>query len=182
MELNNTVLSLRTEKGYTQEQFAGMLGVSAAAVSKWERGNAYPDITLLPKIAEVFNVSVDYLLGYDVTCKKTISEVISEANRLRKELKSDEAEQLIKGDFDPCLDYLEKACDSALKYDSLGYDLTYSVYDVPEDASVMEEAKHRASRVMLMALNSPERDIYAPIRDTERYREIIRKLEAELSK
>ena len=86
-----------------------------------------------------------------------------------------------KGEFDPCLDNLEKACDSALKYDSLDYDLTYNVYDIPEDVGVMEEEKHRASRVTLMALNSPERDIYAPIRDTERYREIIRKLEAELS-
>ena len=96
MEFDKTVFSLRTEKGLKQEQLAEMLGVSAAAVSKWERGNAYPDITLLPKIAEIFGVSVDYLMGYDVTCHKTISEIVSEANRLRRELKSDEAEQLIK--------------------------------------------------------------------------------------
>ena len=96
MELDKRILSLRTEKGYTQERLAGMLGVSTAAVSKWECSSAYPDITLLPKIAGVFNVSVDYLLGYDLTSNKTISEIVSEANKLRKELKGDEAERLIK--------------------------------------------------------------------------------------
>ena len=87
MELDKRILSLRTEKGYTQERLAGMLGVSTAAVSKWECSSAYPDITLLPKIAGVFNVSVDYLLGYDLTSNKTISEIVSEANNLRKELR-----------------------------------------------------------------------------------------------
>lgn len=96
MELSKTILTLRNEKGYTQERLAEMLGVSSAAVSKWECANAYPDITLLPKIAEIFNVSVDYLLGYDLTSQKTISENVAQANELRRELKSDEAEALIK--------------------------------------------------------------------------------------
>lgn len=96
MELNNVIFTLRNEKGYTQECLAEMLGVSTAAVSKWERANAYPDITLLPKIAEIFNVSIDYLLGYDMTSQKTISEIIAQANELRCSMKSDEAEALIK--------------------------------------------------------------------------------------
>ena len=90
MELNKTILSLRGEKGYTQERLAEMLGVSTAAVSKWETGNAYPDITLLPKIAEIFDVSVDYLLSYDMTSKKTVEEIVAQANELRRELKNDE--------------------------------------------------------------------------------------------
>ena len=96
MELNNTILSLRTEKGFTQECLAEMLGVSAAPVSKWGCGNAFPDITLLPKIAEIFGVSVDYLLGYDMTSQKNVSEIVAQANELRRKLKSDEAEELIK--------------------------------------------------------------------------------------
>ena len=96
MKLNQNILSLRNERGYTQERLADMLGVSTAAVSKWECGNAYPDITLLPKIAEVFGVSVDYLLGYDITSQKSISEIVAQANKLRKDLKGDEAEELIR--------------------------------------------------------------------------------------
>ena len=96
MELNQTIPSLRTEKGYTQERLAEMLGVTCQAVSKWECGNAYPDITLLPKLAEIFGVSVDYLLGYDLRSQKSISEITAQANELRKNLKFDEAEELLR--------------------------------------------------------------------------------------
>jgi len=54
----------RREKGVTQEELAGFLGVSKAAVSKWESGQSYPDITLLPVLATYFNMTVDDLLGY----------------------------------------------------------------------------------------------------------------------
>lgn len=54
---------LRKHKGYTQEQIADKLGVTAQAVSKWENDLSYPDITLLPKIAELFGTTIDELLG-----------------------------------------------------------------------------------------------------------------------
>ena len=54
---------LRKRKGYTQEELAEILGVSAQAVSKWENDLSYPDITLLPEIAQLFNVSLDELLN-----------------------------------------------------------------------------------------------------------------------
>ncbi len=53
----------RKQLGVTQEQIADYVGVSRAAVSKWEKGLSYPDITLLPKLATYFNVSIDELLG-----------------------------------------------------------------------------------------------------------------------
>lgn len=52
---------LRLAKGYTQEQTADLLGVSPQAVSRWERSATYPDILLLPAIAELFCVTVDDL-------------------------------------------------------------------------------------------------------------------------
>ena len=67
MNLQKTIMDLRREKGYTQEKLAEMLGVTTAAVSKWECGNSYPDITLLPQIAEIFDVSLDYLFDYSTT-------------------------------------------------------------------------------------------------------------------
>lgn len=95
MNLQKTIMDLRREKGYTQEKLAEMLGVTTAAVSKWECGNSYPDITLLPQIAEIFDVSLDYLFDYSTTVYKTISDVITEANRLSKDGNREEAIALI---------------------------------------------------------------------------------------
>lgn len=59
----STILqSLRKEKKVTQEQLATHLGVSPQAVSKWENGS-YPEGDLLPRIADFFAVSIDYLYG-----------------------------------------------------------------------------------------------------------------------
>ena len=55
----------RKEKGMTQEELANYMGVSKAAISKWESGQSYPDITLLPILATFFNVSIDELIGYE---------------------------------------------------------------------------------------------------------------------
>ena len=54
---------LRREKQITQEQLAQAMGVTNQAVSKWESGQSYPDITMLPRLAEYFQVTVDELLG-----------------------------------------------------------------------------------------------------------------------
>ena len=57
------IAHLRKEKNLTQEAFARSLGVSAQAVSKWETGIGYPDITLLPQIAEELGISIEQLFG-----------------------------------------------------------------------------------------------------------------------
>ena len=67
MELNIgiNIKGLRKEKDLTQEQLAEILGVSFQAVSKWERGEGYPDIEMLPAIANYFGVSLDDLAGME---------------------------------------------------------------------------------------------------------------------
>ena len=57
--------TIRQERGYTQKQLAGFLGVTEQAVSKYERGNSYPDIAVLSGIAEVLDCSLDYLLQHE---------------------------------------------------------------------------------------------------------------------
>lgn len=56
------VARLRKEKEMTQAQMAAVLHVTDKAVSKWERNQAYPDITSLPALAELLGVSIDTLL------------------------------------------------------------------------------------------------------------------------
>lgn len=69
---------LRKEKGITQEGLAEKLGVSPQAVSKWENDVSYPDIQLLPKISEIFEVTVDDLLSNK---EKKLVQIIPEENR-----------------------------------------------------------------------------------------------------
>ena len=55
--------SLRKKSGYTQQEFASVLGISASAVGMYEQGRREPDQKLLMKMAETFEVSLDRLLG-----------------------------------------------------------------------------------------------------------------------
>ena len=56
---------LRKEKKITQEELAEVFGVTSQSISKWELGLSCPDITLLPKIAQFYEISIDELLGYN---------------------------------------------------------------------------------------------------------------------
>jgi len=63
MKLNEQIAYLRKQKGMTQEELAGRLGVTNQSVSKWESAQCCPDIGLLPAIADIFGVSIDTLMG-----------------------------------------------------------------------------------------------------------------------
>lgn len=56
---------LRRDRNLTQEEVAEHLGISFQAISKWERGDGYPDITMLPALANYFSVTVDDLIGME---------------------------------------------------------------------------------------------------------------------
>lgn len=74
---------LRKEHSITQEALADFLGVSFQAVSKWERGDSYPDIEMLPEIAGYFGISVDDLLGVNrAQNEKEILNIIEEYDNL----------------------------------------------------------------------------------------------------
>ncbi len=76
--LGKRIVQNRKRLKLTQEQLAERLGVTAQAVSKWENDQSCPDITMLPKLAELFGTSTDELLGYE---SKTVheGEVVAES-------------------------------------------------------------------------------------------------------
>ncbi len=70
-EIGIFIARLRKEKNMTQKELANILGVTNRAVSKWETGEGYPDITLFPIIAEIFEITTDELLTGKLELKDT---------------------------------------------------------------------------------------------------------------
>lgn len=64
LNLGRILTEHRHKRGITQEELAEFMGVSKASVSKWENSATYPDITLLPRLATFFHISIDELMGY----------------------------------------------------------------------------------------------------------------------
>ena len=62
MIIAKNIIDLRKRDGITQAELAQRLNYSDKAVSKWERGESVPDITVLKTIADIFSVKVDYLI------------------------------------------------------------------------------------------------------------------------
>ena len=65
MKINEIIKLKRKELNLTQEQVAEYLGVTTPAVNKWEKGNSYPDITLLPPLARLLRVDLNTLLSFN---------------------------------------------------------------------------------------------------------------------
>lgn len=77
---------LRKARGNTQEDLARHIGITVQSVSKWERGEGYPDIELLPVIAEFYSVSTDDLLGVGKAVKdKAIKEFVKKCDKAGEE-------------------------------------------------------------------------------------------------
>lgn len=70
--VSNQIVTLRKERKMTQQELADAMNVSTAAVCKWETGNSIPDINTLCRLADYFNVSVDYILGREKRAKKCV--------------------------------------------------------------------------------------------------------------
>ena len=63
--IGEKICQYRQMQKMTQEEFASRLGVTPQAVSKWERGNGLPDISLIEGICKVLNISANHLLGIE---------------------------------------------------------------------------------------------------------------------
>ena len=66
MKLADNIKRLRKERGITQEKLAEALGVTVGAAYKWENGKSIPELGVLLSMAQLFNISLDVLVGYEV--------------------------------------------------------------------------------------------------------------------
>lgn len=88
IKVSEMIRKLRTDKGASQETLAGVCDVSMQAVSKWENEQSYPDISLLPLLAEYFGISIDYLLtGWDSAVRNTADNLVT--NLAEQDFKDD---------------------------------------------------------------------------------------------
>ena len=84
--LGENIKRLRRERNLTQEALAEFLGVTFQSISKWERGEGYPDITLLPAIADFFKVSIDEIMGLNkAQDEQEIKRLLKEHDNLTDE-------------------------------------------------------------------------------------------------
>lgn len=83
--LGERIRELRQRDGRTQDALAGELGVTAQAVSRWEKGICYPDMELIPSIANCFGVSIDELFGYDNERTKKVDALFDRIIGLNRE-------------------------------------------------------------------------------------------------
>lgn len=72
MKFNEKLILLRKQNGYSQEQLAEKIGVSRQAVSRWEAGETTPEMALLVKICNIFDVTADYLIHDEIENEKDI--------------------------------------------------------------------------------------------------------------
>lgn len=84
-EVGNTIAKIRKEKSWTQKEIAEKLHVSTAAVSKWERGLNYPDLTLMEPLADLLGITVAELLGLTNEPEDKIIKNITEISQEEKE-------------------------------------------------------------------------------------------------
>lgn len=110
----------------TQEEIACFIGVSRAAVSKWEKGQSYPDISLLPKLATYFNVSIDEMLGYEpqMTSERIMNTYAELAQRFSKEpfeVVDTAIDELVKEYFS-CFPFLLKMAQLYVNYFNKAHD------------------------------------------------------------
>lgn len=164
IKIGDNIRRLRRERGLTQETLAEFLGVTFQSVSKWERGESCPDISMLPAIATFFGVTTDELLDVNGEERKAkIKAYIDEYNDLRMKNSPYVFEQISKavkefpGDYDLLVRYLEM-----LIYEKSGADSdsekiideVESIYDRILRFCTDDQIRIQAKRLVCMYYNT----------------------------
>lgn len=169
LHLGENIIRLRKKEHMTQEDLAEYMGVSKSSVSKWETAATYPDIMFLPELANLFNVTLDELIGYEPQLNKqqirkiyhTLSDEMSKGDKMAAMEKLNEYLHR----YASCFPFLNQMCVLLLNHVYL-YENKQEIYEQiltlckrikekSDDTSLIKEAQIMASMVHLQ-LQQPE--------------------------
>lgn len=101
VKIGTKIKELRKRDGRKQEDLANALGVTCQAVSRWEANGGYPDMEMIPAIANYFNVSIDELFGYSKDREEKLKRILEKAEKAINE----------HGDMTECVEMLRAAAE-----------------------------------------------------------------------
>ena len=99
IRIGNKIRELRHRDGRKQEDLANVLGVTCQAVSRWEANGGYPDLEIIPAIANYFHVTIDELFGYNGDREEGLKDILKKADKAINE----------QGDMTECVEMLRSA-------------------------------------------------------------------------
>lgn len=144
IKLSENIKNYRQQKCMTQSQLAVVFSVSEQAVSRWENGNSYPDIALLPAIADYFGITIDELMGME--CYKDDREIEEIIERVRENER--------KGLISECIDILKDAARKyPTSYEILNYLVTMLNFENCEDETKQRANSEKAIEISDRILN-----------------------------
>lgn len=111
LDLGQKIRELRKRDGRTQEALADALGVTSQAVSRWEANGGYPDMEMIPAIANYFHISIDELFGYSSDREEKIKSILDEANKVLENQGFQYYQGSLSEDVENCIDMLRIAAD-----------------------------------------------------------------------
>ena len=130
MTIGSNIKKLRRERDITQEQLAEHLHLTPSAISQWETDRVLPDIQYLPKLAHIFKVSTDEILGVNIqNCDEEIEHIYQEARELWCTAKRSEAEKL-------CRDGIDRFPNAYILMEELAFNLSYSKNRQDQEESI----------------------------------------------
>ena len=107
LHLGMKIRELRHRDERTQEMLADALGITSQAVSRWESGGSYPDMEMIPSIANYFGITIDELFGYQNNREQKILAVLEKADQAIRAIGGFLGKG--NGDLSGCVDYLRAA-------------------------------------------------------------------------
>lgn len=136
IKLGEKIKELRKRDGRKQEELAVALGVTNQAVSRWEANGGYPDIEMLPAIANYFHITIDELFGYDSDRQIKLQSYMEQADRMLK-----------RKDIVPLVEFLRNAISEFPSEWQLQYRLANSLISMGEqknetNAAIVEECDY----------------------------------------
>ncbi len=136
LNIGETIKRLRKEREITQEEFSEILGVSCQSVSRWENNLCYPDIEMIPVIAEFFGITTDTLMGIDNMAEKQAVEQYKNAFQ----------EAISRGDVDECISISRKAVAEYPNNYVLLNQLMYALFISGDDCGAIPDWKENMEK------------------------------------